>query len=68
MLQVADAAGMFGRNLSDRKRVAEVDTSTFLSEGYASLLSSELDKQLRRPPDVGTGTQPQLHKLPGFSM
>lgn len=65
---MADAAGVFDRNLSDRKRVAEIDISTFLSDGYAAHVSNELDKQLRRAPEVvAAGDQPQLHSLPGFS-
>lgn len=67
-MQVADASGMFDRKLSDRKRVAEMDISTFLSDGYAVHLSSELDKTLRRAPEAGAGEQPQLARLPGFSM
>lgn len=67
--QVADAAGMFDRNLSDRKRVAEIDMSALLSDGYAAHLSSELDKKLRRAPQVvAAGDQSQLHSLPGFSV
>lgn len=60
---------MLKRKLSDRKRVAEVDIGAYIHEGYVSLLSKELDKQLRRAPDVGTELQSRaaLHKLPGFS-
>ena len=38
------------RDLTDRKKVAEVDMAPLLSEGYTSQLQADLGKKLRKPP------------------
>jgi hypothetical protein len=50
MPQVAAAVAMLDRDLSDRKRTAEVDMAPLRGGSYASLVTAELARRLKRVP------------------
>jgi hypothetical protein len=60
-------AAAFDRNLTDRKRIAEVDMGSVTVASYKAQLLAELDKSLRKAPaTLQAGADLALHDLPGF--
>lgn len=50
IVQVAAFAALLDKDLTDRKRTAEVDIAPLLTGSYTSLVSTELARRLKRVP------------------
>lgn len=57
--QVATYTAIFNKDLTDKKRSAEVDTSGLLSASYSGLAKAELDRRLKAVPVAIYAEAPQ---------
>ena len=50
LVQVANFVQQLDRDLTDKKKTAEIDMAPLLSESYSSQITHELGKKLRKAP------------------
>jgi hypothetical protein len=73
-MQVVPFVQQLDRDLTDKRRTAEVDMAPLLSEGYSSQITSELEKKLRKAPATSFLSPNEAprglfdHGLPGWSV
>lgn len=67
--QVAHFVKQLDRDLTDRKKVAEIDMAPLLAGGYSTQLQAELSKKLRKPPSCAYEGMGSLFDagLPGWT-